>query len=113
MVSRQAASNNYDVTGVDADLSRIKAARRLSKWQGSNAHYEVGDLTFLADKTADVISAASLLAVLDDKETALNIMWESVRPAGHLLIIEPTKSSSLPSQRHKELLLISLFTSFS
>ena len=91
LVSRLAAANFYDVTGIDTDFSMIKAARRIAKWHGSKAHFEVGDLTYLMDKKANVISAASLLAVLDDREDALNIMWESVQPNGYLLIIEPTE----------------------
>jgi len=91
LVSRLAANKLYNVTGIDTDASMIKAARRLNKWHRTKANYEVGDLTYLTNKKANVISAASLLAVLDDKEDALNIMWESVLPEGYLLIIEPTE----------------------
>lgn len=91
LVSRLAAGKLYDVTGIDADASMIKAAKRLNKWHRIKAKYEVGDLTYLINKKANVISAASLLAVLDDKEDALNIMWKSVLPKGYLLIIEPTE----------------------
>jgi len=91
LVSRLAANKLYNVTGIDTDASMIKAARRLNKWHRTKASYEVGDLTYLTKKKANVISAASLLAVLDDKEDALNIMWESVLPEGYLLIIEPTE----------------------
>ena len=95
LVARQAAINHYDVTGIGTDIYMIKAARRISKWHNVKAHFKVGDLSYLMDKKADVISAASLLAVLDDKESALNIMWDSVRPEGYLLIIEPTKLMNL------------------
>ena len=116
LVSRLAAEKFYDVTGIDTDLSMIKAARRLNKWHGSKAHFEVSDLAYLLDKTADVISAASLLAVLDDKEDALNRMWESVLPKGYLLIIEPTElmnqenankliKSGLPKKRLRGLIM--------
>ncbi len=91
LVSRLAAERRYDVTGVDTDHSMIKSARRLNKWHGTKASFEVGDLTYLINKKANVVSAASLLAVLDDKEEALNTMWDSVLPKGHLLIIEPTE----------------------
>jgi len=91
LVSRLAAEKLYDVTGIDTDKSMIKAARRLKKWHGSKAKFEVGDLSCLSGKKADVISAASLLAVLDDKEDALKKMWESILPNGYLLIIEPTE----------------------
>lgn len=91
LVSRLAAEKFYNVTGIDTDPFMIKAARRLKKWHGSNANFEVNDLSYLLDRKADVISAASLLAVLDDKEDALNKMWASVLPEGYLLIIEPTE----------------------
>ena len=91
LVSRQAAMNYYDVIGIDFDPAMIKAARRIAKWQGSKARFEVGDLTFLQGKKADVVSAASLLAVLSEKEGALSIMWDCVQPGGYLLIIEPTE----------------------
>lgn len=91
LVSRLAAANHYDVTGIDTDSSMVKAARRIAKWDGSKAQFEVGDLTYLFNKKPNVISAASLLAVLDDKEEALNIMWDSVQTNGYLLIIEPTE----------------------
>lgn len=91
LVSRLAADKFYDVTGIDTDISMIRAARRLKKCHGSKAHFAVSNLTYLLGKKADVISAASLLAVLDDKEDALNKMWDSVLPEGYLLIIEPTE----------------------
>ncbi len=72
LMSRLASDKLYDVTGIDISFSMIKAARLLKKWHGSKANFKVGDLTCLSDKKADVISAASLLAVLDDKEDALN-----------------------------------------
>ena len=94
LVSRQAAENNYDVIGIDTDSAMINAARRIAKWHGSKAKFEVGDLSFLSGRQTDVVSAASLLAVLSDKRDALRIMWDSVRPGGYLLIIEPTELMS-------------------
>jgi ubiquinone/menaquinone biosynthesis C-methylase UbiE len=91
LVSRLAATNNYDVIGIDTDPAMIIAARRIAKWQGSKARFEVGDLSSLLGRKVDVVSAASLLAVLSEKVDALNIMWDSVQPGGHLLIIEPTE----------------------
>jgi len=91
LVSRLASKKLYNVTGVDTDKSMIKAAKRLNKWHETKATFEVGDLTYLTNKQFNVVSAASLLAVLDDKQEALNTMWESVLPKGYLLIIEPTK----------------------
>ncbi len=91
LVARLAAERSYDATGIDVSPAMIRAARRLKKWHDSSARFEVADLSFLRGKTVDVISAASLLAVLDDKQEAAQQMWDSVRPGGHLLIIEPTE----------------------
>ncbi len=102
LVSRLAADKQYDVVGIDTDASMIKAAQRLKKWHGSKANFEVNDLSYLSNKKADVISAASLLAVLDDKEDALKLMWETVLPEGYLLIIEPT--ALMTSENAKELI---------
>ena len=97
LIARLAAEKSYAATGIDTAPSMIRAARLLKIWHGSNAHFEVSDLGYLLDKKADVISAASLLAVIDGREDALKTMWESVRPLGHLLIIEPT---ALMNQRN-------------
>lgn len=91
LVARLAAARGYTATGIDADPAMIKAARRLAQRLGSNVVFEVGELAGLVDRKADVVSAASLLAVVDDKKGALRQLWNGVRPQGHLLIIEPTQ----------------------
>ena len=90
LVARLAASRGYSAKGIDADPRMIKAAKRLAKHHHSSAEFEVGNITALPYQYADVVSAASLLAVLDDKPSGLNALWRYVRPGGHLLIIEPT-----------------------
>lgn len=90
LVTRLAASRGYSAKGIDADPRMIKAAKRLAKHHHSSAEFEVGNITALPYRYADVVSAASLLAVLDDKPSSLNALWQCVRPGGHLLIIEPT-----------------------
>ena len=90
LVTRFAAERGYSAKGVDADPSMIKAAKRLAKVHRSSAEFEVANIDGLPERYADVVSAASLLAVLDDKSSGLKSLWRCVRPGGHLLIIEPT-----------------------
>lgn len=91
LVTRLAATRGYAATGIDTDGSMVKAARRLAKWHRSAATFQQGDLQSLPTQGADVVSAASLLAVLDDKHQGLLALWECVRPGGYLLLIEPTQ----------------------
>jgi len=90
LVARLAAAQGYDVTGVDADGGMVRAAKRLARWHGSAATFRQGDLDSLAGQQADVVSAASLLAVLDDKLAGLAVLWNCVHPGGYLLLVEPT-----------------------
>ncbi len=99
LVSRQAAAKGYDVTGVDTDVSMLRAARRLACWQGSSATFQQGDLSSLVAAQADVVSAASLLAVLDEPAEGTAILWRGVRPGGYLLLIEPTAAMSVANAR--------------
>ena len=90
LVARLAAQRGYQVTGVDADPQMIKAAQRIGKQQRLTIDFKTGDVFDLPAASADVVSAASLLAVIDDKQKGLNALWRTVRPGGSLLIIEPT-----------------------
>ncbi|HEC17973.1 MAG TPA: class I SAM-dependent methyltransferase [Gammaproteobacteria bacterium] len=90
LVARQAAARGYETTGMDVDAHMVRAAKRLARWQHSAARFCQGGLDELAQWQADVVSAASLLAVLDDKPAGIAALWGSVRPAGYLLVIEPT-----------------------
>lgn len=94
LVTRLAAARGYAATGVDTDAGMVKAARRLAKWHRSAATFQQGDLQSSPAQGVDVVSAASLLAVLDDKQQGLLTLWNGVRPGGHLLIIEPTQKMS-------------------
>ncbi len=94
LVARLAASRGYRARGMDPAPAIVAAARRLARQQGSAASFTVGALESVAPNSADVVSAASLLAVLDDKEAALCRLWQAVRPGGHLLIVEPTERMS-------------------
>lgn len=99
LVARQAAVKGYDVTGVDADAHMVRSAKRLAWWQGSSAAFRQGDLASLAGQQADVVSAASLLAVLDEPAAGAAALWGSVRPGGHLLLIEPTEAMNAANAR--------------
>ncbi|MEK7327002.1 MAG: class I SAM-dependent methyltransferase [Chloroflexota bacterium] len=90
LVTRLAAARGYRAIGIDVDPQMIRAAERISKRQVSSASFKVGDIINLPMEAAEVVSAASLLAVLDDKLSGLNMLWKCVRPGGILLIIEPT-----------------------
>jgi SAM-dependent methyltransferase len=90
LVSRLAAQRGYQVTGIDSDRSSIQAARLIAGNQGLSIDFKVGDVFRLPPESADVVSAASLLAVLSDRQKGLKSLWSAVRAGGSLLIIEPT-----------------------
>lgn len=90
LVARLAAARGYNTTGVDTDAHMIRAANRIAARKQSPATFSVGNVAELPAQSADVVSAASLLAVLDDKRQGLDMLWRCVRPGGALLIIEPT-----------------------
>jgi trans-aconitate methyltransferase len=91
LFTRLAASRGYDALGIDLDPAMVRSAERIARRKQSKAVFEVGDLSYLSGQMADVISAASLLAVLPDRTEALRTMWESVRSGGSLIILEPTR----------------------
>jgi len=90
LVSRLAAQKGYQVTGIDTDASTIQAARLIAGGQGLSINFKVGDVFNLPPESVEVVSAASLLAVLSDRQKGLKSLWSAVRPGGSLLIIEPT-----------------------
>jgi ubiquinone/menaquinone biosynthesis C-methylase UbiE len=86
LVARLAAAHGYRATGVDVDPGMVAAARRHDP--EARADYVLGGLDELPE--ADVVSAASLLAVVPDVPAAVRQLWEAVRPGGALLVIETT-----------------------
>ena len=90
LVARLAAERGYQTTGMDADVYMIQSAKWIATRQGLSIDFKTGDAFNLPMESADVVSAASLLAVLGDKVSGLNSLWKCVRPGGTLLIIEPT-----------------------
>jgi len=95
LVSRLAANMGYQVIGIDSSPQMIYAAKRIAKKQGLLIDFKIGDLFGLPKESADVVSAASLLAVVKNKAGGLNSLWNCVRPGGTLLIIEPTDQMTI------------------
>jgi len=91
LVTRLAAQKGYHALGVDIDPQMTAAARRIGRRKHSTADFQTGDYTHMPAESAEVVSAASLLAVLPDREAGLQSLWHLVRPGGFLLIIEPTR----------------------
>ncbi|MDO8604064.1 MAG: class I SAM-dependent methyltransferase [bacterium] len=90
LMTRLAVENGYDATGIDTDPFMIREARRIAHNERSNAVFEVGDALHLKKESADVVSASSLLATLEDKSAALISLFSAVKHGGVLLVIEPT-----------------------
>ncbi len=95
LVARMAAEKGYQVTGIDSDPLMIQSAKRIAKRQGLSIDFKTGDVFNLPIKSADVVSAASLLAVLENKASGLNSLWKCVRSGGTLFIIEPTNRMTI------------------
>ncbi|MBN8655322.1 MAG: class I SAM-dependent methyltransferase [Anaerolineae bacterium] len=90
LVTRLAAERGYRAIGLDTDPQMIAAAKRIARRTHSSAEFQTGDFTTLPAESAQVVSAASLLAVLPDREAGLRSLWRLLRPGGTLLIVEPT-----------------------
>jgi len=91
LVTRLAARRGYRATGMDHDARMIEQARRLAKNERS-CQFFMGDVQGMERRgDSDVVSAASLLFVVDDARAALQQLWQCVRPGGTLLVIETTE----------------------
>lgn len=92
LVTRLAAAHGYASVGIDLDHHMIRVARRLAAREASPAIFYTGNVLQPGAplRQADVVSAASLLAVVKDKSAALDQLIRYVRPGGRLLIVEPT-----------------------
>jgi SAM-dependent methyltransferase len=87
-----AARRGYEARGYDLSPVMVRAARREATALGLPAVFEVATLDELAraGPLADVVSAASLIAVLPGHLDALAKLWRLVRPGGALLLVETT-----------------------
>lgn len=94
LVTRLAADHGYEATGFDIDPAMIKQARLQAKRINSPAHFEEAGLDKLVERRikVDVVSAASLLAVLHGREDVTQCLLACVKDDGVLLIIETTEA---------------------
>lgn len=107
LLVREAAQKGYTVLGYDINKFSLLFARFLS-WRFKNSSYSSEDFR-AQDKKFDVVSATSLLSVVDDKEETLkNLVKLLKNDRSTLVIIEPTEHLS-PSNVKK---LIVDFKSF-
>ena len=90
LLARLAATKGYNVIGIDMDPSMIREAKKIARNESSSARFEVGDVFRIPPQSADIVSASSLLATLEDKVGGFHALFEAVKPGGLLLIIEPT-----------------------
>nr|WP_275851289.1 class I SAM-dependent methyltransferase [Sulfurimonas sp. SAG-AH-194-C20] len=91
LMSRLASSLKYKITGIDINSFSLFVARLLS-FNLKNTTYIKDDFSTLEEKF-DVVSATSLLSVVDDKEATLNQLINLLKDEhSTLVIIEPTKN---------------------
>lgn len=90
LFTRLAVAKGYSATGIDNDPSMLREAKRIAENEGSSAVFAIGDVFQSRPQHADVVSASSLLAVLDDKAGGFQALLKAVNPGGSLLIVEPT-----------------------
>lgn len=95
LVSRLAAERGYDTLGTDLDPAMVRQARScagLGAPTRGALRFETSSLFDLPNLVApvDVVSAASLLAVLPDRQAALRALVACLKPDGVALVIEPT-----------------------
>ena len=88
LVARQAARQGYIVTATDASSAMIVAAQQQNENHPITYHCATLDHLVETRTQADVVSAASLLAVLDDPDEGLRQLVRLVKPGGTLLVIE-------------------------
>lgn len=101
LMTRLAAAHGYRAVGIDVDQAMVATARRAAHREGSTATFERGDLhaSALRPVRADVVAAASLLAVARDRPAALQALWHRVATGGLLLVVEATEEMTAPAAR--------------
>jgi SAM-dependent methyltransferase len=102
-LTRLAATRGYQATGIDNDPAMIALARRTAVRERSPAAFAGTDLHAAARTfhPADVVAAASLLAILPDPANSLKDLWECVTAKGTLLIIEPNQQMTPSGPREQ------------
>lgn len=101
LVARLAAAHGYRALGVDVDAEMIAAARRRARRDAVASEFVVGSADRLATiaPAADVVSAASLLAVSPNPEGLLRALGQALKPDGTLLVVEPTAAMTPANAR--------------
>lgn len=94
LFTRLAAAEGYSAIGIDRDPSMIREAKKIAKSESSSAVFVNGDVYQNWPQGADVVSASSLLAVLDDKVGGFQALLKAAIPGGLVLIVEPTDQMS-------------------
>lgn len=94
LVTRLAAARGYRALGRDIAPDMVAMAQRIARKTSSPASFGTDDIAAALPNggRADVVSAASLLIVLDDRSAALRQMLAHLQPDGVLLLIETTPS---------------------
>ena len=92
LVARLAAEHGYRVTGIDIDPAMVRRATLEARRHACTASFETASPAQLAERAsqAEVISAASLLAVIEDRAAAVRLLLQGVARDGTLLLIEPS-----------------------
>lgn len=89
------------VTGIDADLAMIAAARRRTEIEGIQLHLVEGQAERLPfdDATFDYVLAVTVLCFVRDAERAVTEMARVLRPGGRLVIGELGRWNLWATQR--------------
>ena len=90
LLTRLASAKGYNATGIDGDKFMIREAMKIAKKSKSSAFFACGDLYDIPSHSADIVSASSLIAMLDDKTGGFRALLNIVKPGGSLIILEPT-----------------------
>ena len=94
LMCRLAGSRGYRVRGYDINAFSLWIARLLSLGKG-DIHYSSQDFHTLTERY-DVITATSLLSVLDDKAEALQALTALLKDTqSRLILIEPTEKMTV------------------
>lgn len=93
LVACLAAERGYRATGIDIDPAMVRRARINARREGSTASFETASLATVAARTekSDVVSAASLLAVVEDRASAVRMLLSGLSASGTLLLVEPSE----------------------
>ncbi len=96
LVARLAAERGYDTVGLDLDSAMVQRARTLTNLASATGQrppvFKQGSVFDLPAQApaVDVVSAASLLAVLPNRRDGLLALLSAVKPGGQVLLIEPS-----------------------